>query len=292
MYCINCGTKLPDGAKFCFECGSPVNVVPVEDDEYSIKTSTADEIQNAETEDWITPAFVNDLSSKGKGNPKIYRSFRFQDRRSNDTFLFVTPFDIRQSIDVIYSAFKRCGDVKSVNPERGYIKAQLVESSLGKIIFETYITPIEDGKGCKVRIVIQSVWGSRQLLPPKTSDNVYDRFLRELFTIEPNVNFGVSLANKAPYVIAVNQLGSNIAMQTDSIIEQIPNVGGMIIGDFFFGEAGAIVGGMSGTRRSTGVTREVFVQNRLASVIFNNGKVYEGEIRAGTPLYNEVMAKI
>lgn len=292
MYCINCGTKLPDGAKFCFECGSHVNIVPVEDDEYSIKTSTADEIQNAEQEDWITPTFVNDLSSKGKGNPKIYRSFRFQDRRSNDTFLFVTPFDIRQSIDVIYSAFKRCGDVKSVNPERGYIKAQLVESSLGKIIFETYITPIEDGNGCKVRIVIQSVWGSRQLLPPKTSDNVYDRILRELFTIEPNVNFGVSLANKAPYVIAVNQLGSNIAMQTDSIIEQIPNVGGMIIGDFLFGEAGAIVGGMSGTRRSSGVTREVFVQNRLASVIFNNGRVYEGEIRAGTPLYNEVMAKI
>lgn len=292
MYCINCGTKLPDGAKFCFECGSPVNVVHVEDGEYSIKTSTSDEIQNSETEDGITPTFVNDLSTKGKGNPKIYRSFRFQDRRSNDTFLFVTPFDIRQSIDVIYSAFKRCGDVKSVNQERGYIKAQLVESSLGKIIFETYITPIEDGNGCKVRIVIQSVWGSRQLLPPKTSDNVYDNFLRELFTIEPNVNFGVSLANKAPYVIAVNQLGSNIAMQTDSIIEQIPNVGGMIIGDFLFGEAGAIVGGMSGTRRSTGVTREVFVQNRLASVIFNNGKVYEGEIRAGTPLYNEVMAKI
>lgn len=292
MYCINCGTKLPDGAKFCFECGSPVNVAPAEDDEYNIKTSTADEIQNAETENWITPTFVNDLSSKGKGNPKIYRSFRFQDCRSNDTFLFVTPFDIRQSIDVIYSAFKRCGDVKSVNPERGYIKAQLVESSLGRIIFETYITPIENGNGCKVRIVIQSVWGSRQLLPSKTSDNVYDRFLRELFTIEPNVNFGVSLANKAPYVIAVNQLGSNIAMQTDSIIEQIPNVGGMIIGDFLFGEAGAIVGGMSGTRRSTGVTREVFVQNRLASVIFNNGRVYEGEIRAGTPLYNEVMAKI
>lgn len=292
MYCINCGTKLPDGAKFCFECGSPVNVAPAEDDEYNIKTSTADEIQNAETENWITPTFVNDLSSKGKGNPKIYRSFRFQDCRSNDTFLFVTPFDIRQSIDVIYSAFKRCGDVKSVNPERGYIKAQLVESSLGRIIFETYITPIENGNGCKVRIVIQSVWGSRQLLPSKTSDNVYDRFLRELFTIEPNVNFGVSLANKAPYVIAVNQLGSNIAMQTDSIIEQIPNVGGMIIGDFLFGEAGAIVGGMSGTRRSSGVTREVFVQNRLASVIFNNGRVYEGEIRAGTPLYNEVMAKI
>ena len=58
MYCINCGTKLPDGAKFCFECGSPVNVASVEDDEYSIKTSTANEIQNAETEDWITPLLL------------------------------------------------------------------------------------------------------------------------------------------------------------------------------------------------------------------------------------------
>lgn len=66
----------------------------------------------------------------------------------------------------------------------------------------------------------------------------------------------------------------------------------MIIGNFLFGDAGAIVGGMSGTRTSTGVTREVFVQNRLASVIFNNGRVYEGEIREGTALYNEVMANI
>ena len=292
MYCINCGTKLPDGAKFCFECGSPVNVVPVVDDEHYIKEPTVDKVQNVEQEDLATPAFINDLSSQRKGNPKIYRSFKIRDRRSNETFLFVTPFDIRQSIDVIYSAFKRCGDVKSVSRERGYIKAQLVESSLGIIYFETYITPIADGTGCKVRIVIQSMWGSGQLLPPKTSDNVYDRFLRELFRIEPNVNFGVSLANKAPYVIAVNKVGSNIAMQTDSIIEQIPNVGGMIMGNFFFGDAGAVVGGMSGKRRSTGITREVFVQTRLASVIFNNGRVYEGEIREGTALYNEVMAKI
>ena len=23
-FCMNCGTKLPDGAKFCLECGTPL----------------------------------------------------------------------------------------------------------------------------------------------------------------------------------------------------------------------------------------------------------------------------
>lgn len=126
----------------------------------------------------------------------------------------------------------------------------------------------------------------------KVTDKVYDVFLKELFKLEPTVNFGVSLANKAPCVIAVNGVGTNIATQTDTVSKQKPNVGGMLVGDFFFGQAGAIVGGMSGKTESTSVTREVFSKNRLASVIFNNGRVYEGEIREGTALYNEVMAKI
>ena len=28
MFCINCGTKLPDGAKFCFNCGARMPEMP------------------------------------------------------------------------------------------------------------------------------------------------------------------------------------------------------------------------------------------------------------------------
>jgi hypothetical protein len=29
-FCTNCGTSLPEGAKFCAKCGSPVSVIPVQ----------------------------------------------------------------------------------------------------------------------------------------------------------------------------------------------------------------------------------------------------------------------
>ena len=28
MFCINCGTQLPDSAKFCFACGQKIDVFP------------------------------------------------------------------------------------------------------------------------------------------------------------------------------------------------------------------------------------------------------------------------
>lgn len=31
MFCINCGTKLPDGAKFCFNCGARVPDLATDD---------------------------------------------------------------------------------------------------------------------------------------------------------------------------------------------------------------------------------------------------------------------
>lgn len=37
MYCTNCGVELPDGAKFCYECGSSVNVSPTLQNTQQIK---------------------------------------------------------------------------------------------------------------------------------------------------------------------------------------------------------------------------------------------------------------
>ncbi len=290
MYCINCGTKLPDGAKFCFECGSPVNVPSARQNTQQIKMQAEEEVQNVEQEKVIIPMHSNGLTETVKGNSKIYKSFGHGYAEKVTTFLLVTPFDIRQTIDVIYSVYRGIGRVDKISPDRCYIKGKIVNPNLMGIVFESYIAPIEEGEiGCKVITTVKSRF---DYIKPKVTDEMYDYFLKELFRIEPDVDFGVSLANKAPYVIIVNEVGSNIALQTETTTVQTPNVGGMLVGNLLFGQAGAIVGGMSGKTKSTGVTRKVFSKNRIANVVFNNGRVYEGEIREGTPLYNEVMAKI
>lgn len=289
MYCIKCGTKLPDEAKFCFKCGSPVEVTVAEDNAPQVTTQPVEELQNVKQKELLTSAFVNDMSKKGRGNPRIYKSFKFGYGEKSTAFVFVTPFDMKRTMDLIYYIYKNKGFNSGINRKQGHVKCELAIPWHERFSFETYIVPMGNN-GCKVRTTIQTIW--KQPTNVKIMDIAFDTFLKEIFKLEPTVNFGVSLANKAPYVIAVNKVGSNIATQTDTITKQNPNIGGMLAGEFFFGQAGAVVGGMSGKTKNTSVTRDVFVKNRLASVIFNNGRIYEGEIREGTPLYNEVMAKI
>lgn len=124
MYCINCGTKLPEGAKFCFEYGSPVNVPSARQNTQQIKLQAEEEVQNVEQEKVIIPMRTNGLTETVKGNPKIYKSFGRGYAEKVTTFLLVTPFDIRQTIDVIYSVYKGIGRVDKISPDRCYIKGK------------------------------------------------------------------------------------------------------------------------------------------------------------------------
>ncbi len=42
MYCMNCGTKNPDGAKYCNNCGRPMNSVPTTKKSSNKKSSVSD----------------------------------------------------------------------------------------------------------------------------------------------------------------------------------------------------------------------------------------------------------
>lgn len=272
MFCNKCGAEIPNDANFCNNCGEIINV----------KTTEHKQIEQPNVG---IPALI--ATGSGTGNRAIYKSFGKNYKEKINTFVFYTPFDAQRTLTLINDAFKKIGFVKEMNINRNYFRGIIMMSIMWFPVYEFYITQIENS--CKVRVVLDMKTMSGA---PKFVDKIYDEFLQEMFKLEPNVNFGISLSKGAPYVIAVNQIGSNIATQTDTVAKQKPNVGGMLAGGFFFGQAGAIVGGMSGKTKSTSVTRDVFIKNRLASVIFNNGRVYEGEIKEGTPLYNEVMAKI
>lgn len=39
MFCINCGTQLPEGAKFCFKCGADMNQFFAGSDKETTNTS-------------------------------------------------------------------------------------------------------------------------------------------------------------------------------------------------------------------------------------------------------------
>ena len=271
MYCSKCGAEIPNGANFCNSCGEAVGVSLAKEPEQTVQPT----VNNYA----MTPI-------KGVGNSAIYRSFGKGYKIKSSVYVFYTPFDVQRTLTLINDAFNKIGFVTKMSVGSGYLSGVVMMSIVWFPKYEFYVTP--SGDGCRVR-VIQNVKVNQT---PKRCDKIYDEFLQEMFKLEPSVNFGIVMAKGAPYVVAVGELGSNTAVQTNTVSKQNANVLGMAVGNFLFGTAGAIVGGLSGKTKSTGVTREVFAKNRLVSVVFSNGRIFEGEIKKDTPLYNEIMAKI
>jgi hypothetical protein len=42
MYCLNCGTQLPDEANFCWKCGKPVKPVNTQDNQHENQVETCE----------------------------------------------------------------------------------------------------------------------------------------------------------------------------------------------------------------------------------------------------------
>lgn len=66
---------------------------------------------------------------------------------------------------------------------------------------------------------------------------------------------------------------------------------GAAVGGALFGSTGAILGGMSGTKRSVTRTRAVFNQTALFRVLYSNGRLLEKEVKKNSRECAELMAK-
>ena len=113
-----------------------------------------------------------------------------------------------------------------------------------------------------------------------------------LFSISPGTDFGVTLCNGTPYLLAVKYLGSDTVIESSSVTSGGTSLTGFLIGDALFGAPGAIVGGMSGRQYTSGVSKEAFSRTQLVKIIYNNGRIYEGEVKKNSQLYNEIMVNM
>ena len=64
---------------------------------------------------------------------------------------------------------------------------------------------------------------------------------------------------------------------------------GALVGGALFGDAGFILGGMSGPTRTYGHSYERFSDSQLVRIMYNNGRIWEGTLKKGSKLYNDIM---
>ena len=196
------------------------------------------------------------------------------------TYCFVAPFSTDDTIAKITEVLSKTGVVKDVDHLHCVVsgKLQVDLKKLQKITF--YVGKNENE--CKVRAVFKK----------RGNDGWWDFFLQELFESSPGVDYGVSIANGNPHLAAVLHLGDETRQVSFSKTTGGKSLGGFLVGGALLGTAGAVVGGLSGKQRTVTHTNTVYSNTQLVRVIYNNGRLWEGSVRKGSNLYNEIMVNL
>ncbi len=300
MYCTKCGAEIPNGSKFCNNCGNPINETVSQDSngvyftprgisQSNIKKQASTVIRQQkrvkgepQKPDMRSPGFVAGLVGSAY-NAKAYKGFNnYQEKLT--TFVFASPLSFSNTVNSIKKVLERIGKVKTIDIRRGFIQGTIYYTRMQWAKVEFYIA--QKNNLCSVRAILHN----NMLI--KAKDIYWDYFLMTLFSVCPNTDFGVTLCNGSPYLLAVKYLGNDTVLESRYVSSSGTSLMGFLIGDALFGTAGAIVGGMSGKQQTRGVTKETFSKRQLVKIVFNNGRIYEGEVKKNSQLYNEIMVNI
>ena len=113
----------------------------------------------------------------------------------------------------------------------------------------------------------------------------YDKFINALH----QVGLDVPVVPGEPYIVTTIQIGGGIEQQF-SARNQF-SVGGAIAGGLLFGDLGALVGAYGGGK-TRGRTKTVLSNSAIFLLCYSNGMVEEKEVKKGSRLYVEAMAKL
>ena len=184
------------------------------------------------------------------------------------TYCLISPFATKETVNILKTAFERAGSVKEANETRGYLSVRLHYYKI-----EVFVEHAE--KNCKVRAICHSC----------ANDKWWDEFLEELFKMLPGVDFGVTLSHGTPYVMSVLYLDEELQEIFYSKTSQHTSMFGLLSNGFLLGDS-------SGNSRTTAGTYMKFSDRRLARLLYNNGRLWEGYIKKNSKLYHEVMVNI
>ena len=210
---------------------------------------------------------------------KEYRSThkRSMIQKKGATYCFVVPFSTSKALNMINSTLTAIGEVKRVDTTQGELVGRIRISSKKKIPVIFYVE--RSNEQCKVRACFNRL----------ACDDWWDLFLYMLFENHPGVDFSVSLANGDPVLAGVLNLSGDTREVYTSTTQGGTSLGGFLVGGALFGDAGAIVGGLSGKKHTVTDSRTVFSNQLLVRVILSNGRLWEGTVVKGSPLYNKIM---
>ena len=186
-------------------------------------------------------------------------------------YQFIMPCNMAASANILELAINKIGKIKKHDTTTNSIKFHMIFPSA------TYVLNYNawDNESTLIRILAPGY------------DKQFDKFIKALSELVPNIG----IVPGKPYIIKAQYVGGSI-MQTSTGTTQGASIGGALIGGALFGGAGAIVGSMSGNKRSQSSSKESFSNYSLFLIQYSNGKITEEKVKKNSKLYNEIMTKL
>ena len=193
------------------------------------------------------------------------------------SYQFAVPCEYAQTASAITAAAEAC-------------KGKVKQKPGGEFSFK--IAPASGYFGIKFLLYISETNGTTTIRI-KTSGNdlkklhfmAYDKFLNALMS----AGLEIPVVPGTPYIVTTIQVGGGIEQQYSS--KQNISIGGAITGGLLFGDIGALMGAYNGGT-TKGRTKTIFSKSALFLLCYSNGMIEEQEVKKGTKLYEEVMAKL
>lgn len=116
----------------------------------------------------------------------------------------------------------------------------------------------------------------------------WELFLGKLISLFPSLDFGIT-TEKPTRILAVLDLNGDTRTVYTSHTTGGASLGGFLLGGFVFGAPGAIVGGLSGKKRTrtTGFTE--FSNSVCVRMVMSNGKLEERTVNKNDKHYHEIV---
>lgn len=220
---------------------------------------------------------VKDRMKEYEQTHKMYSPPIKGEIQGDTTYCFTSPMPIGETMAAIKNAFEQMGEILNVVELRGLLKGKVYISATASVKVEFYAK--EDKGECKCRAVFRK----------KSHDDCWDEFLSILYAQNPGKDFSVTPAEGHPYLMGASFLEGETRQVYTARTSGGTSLSGFLIGGALFGEAGAIVGGLSGTQRTKGYTSTEIITRRLVRVIYNNGRMWEGTVKKGSPMWHEIV---
>ena len=201
-------------------------------------------------------------------------------------YVLAIPLEREKAFEVVSDSVNAIGKFKKFNETTGYMKIKIKwkKSAIANKYHLNFGYTVEDVTPI---MAFYKVGGT--FFEKKHSDIAWGNLITEI-TQTHHIQLDVTPDEK-PHIVRTYRADSNISQITNTTA-QGASVTRALIGGALFGGAGAIVGGMTGKKRSTSASSSVFSNEGLFIAEYSNGRVGEIKAKKGSKLYNELCAKM